>query len=115
MDPLKYQQPPTPAPSSFTDEVLHVKIRHKKPDGDKSELLSFPVRDPGNVSTAAASNDFRFSAAVAAFGMLLSDSEHKADATFDLARELAHASLGEDPNGHRAEFLNLVTAARHLR
>ena len=56
----------------------------------------------------------KFSAAVAAFGMLLRDSEYKGEASFDMVLELARESRGDDPHGDRAEFLKLVTTAKNL-
>ena len=61
-----------------------------------------------------ASVDFRFGAAVASFGMLLRDSEHKGEATYVSVLELARGAMGPDVRGYRAEFLELVQAARKL-
>ena len=63
---------------------------------------------------ADASADFHFAAAVACFGMLLRDSQHKAEATYDLATQLAQAGRGQDESGYRAEFLKLVELAKAL-
>ncbi|MEN8148473.1 MAG: VWA domain-containing protein [Planctomycetota bacterium] len=107
-EPLKYQHPPVQSPTAFEDEVLTVKVRYKAPAGRESQCRSMVARDPGAVSTTAATDDFRFSAAVAAFGLLLRDSHFKGQASFALVRELAHGSLGEDRCGHRRAFLDLV-------
>ena len=64
---------------------------------------------------AEASPDFRFAAAVAGWGMLLRDSEHKGLATFQMVLELAQAAKGDDPFGYRAEFLRLVTTSEAVR
>jgi Ca-activated chloride channel family protein len=61
----------------------------------------------------APSGDLRFASAVAAFGMLLRDSEHKGNATFDTVRRLAVGTT-EDASGYRAEFLGLVARAESL-
>ena len=53
-------------------------------------------------------------AAVAEFGMLLRDSQHKGDASFDEVLELARKSLGKDGEGHRAELVRLVETAKRL-
>lgn len=58
--------------------------------------------------------DMRFAAAVAEFAMLLSDSPYKGSATYQSALQLAIESLGEDPYGHRAEFVELVQRAAQL-
>jgi Ca-activated chloride channel family protein len=114
-DPLKYQSPSFPTGDALGNEILTLKLRYKEPDGTVSRLVSSPVVDPGNVGIAATSPDFRFSAAVAAFGLLLRDSEFKGEATFELVRDLAHAALGEDPHGDRRAFMELVETAAKLK
>ena len=113
VDRLKYQTPPVTAIDLTSAELLTVKLRYKAPDGDASQLLTVPVLDAG-ADCIAASRDFRFTAAVAALGMLLRDSEHKGDASFETVLALARAGLGGDPHGRRAEFLGLVKMARDL-
>ena len=91
-------------------ELLTVKLRWKKPDGDTSTLLEVPLTEQGGGFDAAPA-DFRFAAAVAAFGMILRDSEHKGTATLPLVAEIAGTALGRDAAGYRAEFLDLVRKA----
>jgi len=62
--------------------------------------------------TGAASEDFRFASAVAAWGMFLRDSEFCQDFTLDQVARLARNSLGEDEDGYRSEFVRLVETAR---
>jgi Ca-activated chloride channel family protein len=63
---------------------------------------------------SAVSRDFNWAAAVAAFGMILRDSQFRGQASFDLVLELAQAAKGEDPAGRRQEFIDLVRAAKAL-
>jgi len=114
VDPLKYQKPYVPGDRNYGDEVLTAKLRYKQPDGEKSRLLEYPLRDPGEVTFGAASRDFQFSAAVAAFGLLLRGSEHRGQASYGMVEELIHATLGEDPFGYRKELLSLVVTAKGL-
>ena len=86
---------------------MTVKFRYKPPKEEKSKLIEHPVIDPG-ILLAKTSNNFRFSAAVAGFGMLLRDSKFKGNLTYDAIIELAKASKGKDPEGYRAEFIRLV-------
>src|SRR5690606_23757568 len=90
--------------------VLFVKLRYQEPGGSESRLLTHPVRRVVERPSA----DFRFSAAVAAWGMLLRDSEHCAGFTLSDVRALADGARGEDPDGYRGEFLELVARARSL-
>ncbi len=113
VDPLKYQKPAEAKPGNTSRELATLKIRYKAPRGLDSRLLTFPVagveRDLG-----ATSESFRFSAAVAGFGMLLRRSPHRADASYALVRDLAQGALGSDTHGYRREFLSLVTSAERL-
>jgi len=114
LDDLKYQSGGSLSTAASSGELLTVKVRYKEPEGSESKLLSFPVSD-SDTPIAEASRDFRFSAAVAGFGMLLKGSEHKGDATFKMMRELADAAKGDDPQGHRAELVKLIDAATKLK
>lgn len=120
VDPLRYgpRRKPVPARATPDDEVanelLTVKIRYKAPDGDVSRMLEFPLVDRG-AGFAAADAEFKFATAVAAWGMLLRESPHVGAATWADVLEWAQAGLGNDANGHRAEFIELVRKARALR
>jgi len=109
---LKYQQTVPSNPSS-NKELLTVKFRYKKPDGDTSTLLERTAsKYTGNLS--ATSDNYRFSAAVAGWGMLLRDSEHSGDATYASIAEMARGARGEDPNGYRSEFVRLAEISELL-
>jgi Ca-activated chloride channel family protein len=111
VDPLRYQQPQVLSPAAASGELLTVKLRYKEPDGDTSRLVSTPVTGSGE---GRGSERVRFAAAVAAFGMLLRDSEHKGTAGWPLVLELARGALGPDREGYRAQFLELAAAAERL-
>ena len=67
-----------------------------------------------NASYRNASENFKFSAAVAEFGMLLRDSRYKGQSSYDGAAELARAATGADLRGYRTEFVKLVETAKGL-
>ena len=120
-EPLKYQPPqPKAAPEATlvdgetSRELLTVKLRWKKPDGDASTLDEVPLVDRGGAFEQA-SADLRFAGAVAAFGMVLRNSEYKGEATLPLVAKIAAGALGPDRGGYRAEFLDLVRKAETLR
>jgi Ca-activated chloride channel homolog len=116
VDSLKYSsnERPASAPSTFSDEMLTVKLRYKKPDGDKSELVERAVTDTGaNFENAPV--DLKFAAAVAEFGMILRDSEYKGDGTFGAVLDWAQEGKGSDLNGYRAGFIELVRRAQALK
>ena len=120
-EPLKYQ-PPQPKPAreaalvdgETSRELLTVKLRWKKPDGDASTLDEVPLVDRGGAFEQA-SADLRFAGAVAAFGMVLRNSEYKGEVTLPLVAKIAAGALGPDRGGYRAEFLDLVRKAETLR
>ena len=114
VDPLKYQQSAKPTSEGATsDELLTLKIRYKQPDGDTSTKLEFPISDAGG-SFAEATDDFQFAAAVASFGMLLRNSEHRGNTSYAAVLEIAESGAGRDLHEYRAEFLQLVKRARQL-
>jgi Ca-activated chloride channel family protein len=114
VDPLKYQQKQQYSQHSGSAEIMTIKFRYKKPDEDKSKLIEHTVADAGG-SIEKASENFRFAAAVAEFGMLLRNSEFKQSSTYDSAWGLAKNALGKDEEGYRSEFLRLVKAAQSLK
>jgi Ca-activated chloride channel family protein len=113
VDPLKYQKNKAPAPVSDSNDWMTVKFRYKQPDGNKSRLLErILTQEP--IMLSKTSDNFRFAAAVAEMGLLLRDSKHKADASFDQVIQLAKAARGRDEQGYRAEFVRLVESAGSL-
>ncbi len=92
-------------------EMMNVKLRYKQPEGGESALFEVAAHDQGGAFDRA-SEDFRFAAAVAAFGMELRGSRHKAQTDYDLIINLAEASKGIDPQ--RSAFIDLVVRAKTL-
>lgn len=100
---------------SNADEYAFVKIRYKAPGEATSRLIETPVTDANAVASfAEASEDLRFSVAVAAFGQKLRGTDAVADYGYDRIMEIAAAARGADPFGYRAEFLSLVRLASAL-
>ena len=113
VDPLKYQRKVTVIyPRVSPNEVLTVKLRYKDPDGDTSKLITRTVKK--SEFTHYPTGDFAWASAVAEFGMLLRGSEYRGNSSYEQALNLAHNNTGNDPNGLRAEFLNLVEIARNI-
>jgi Ca-activated chloride channel family protein len=61
-----------------------------------------------------ASANFQFVSAVAEFGMVLRNSKFKQKSSFDAAWLIAKNSLGNDGEGYRAEFLQLILDAGRI-
>jgi Ca-activated chloride channel family protein len=113
VDPLKYQKPGQTSPSADSDEILTMKIRSKEPGKDKSVLTEFTLKDSAE-KFSKASQDFKFAAAVAAFGMALRDSPYKGNANLENALDWAKEGRGSDRNGYRQEFIRLIHRAISL-
>ena len=114
-DDLRYAKPnaATADAKAGSDEYAFFKIRYKLPNGDVSKLITTPVTKANEVS-AAASDDVRFSTAVAAFGQKLRGTDSLASYSYaDIAR-LGAGSRGDDAFGYRSEFLSLVRLADAL-
>lgn len=111
VDKLKYQPNKTPARGNGSAEMLTVKLRYKTPDGHTSKLISKAVIDQ-SAPFSHTSNNFRFAAAVAEFGMLLRQSEFKQEASYDQLIGIAENAKGKDKEGYRSEFIKLAKSAK---
>ncbi|MBC7935006.1 MAG: von Willebrand factor type A domain-containing protein [Rhizobacter sp.] len=99
--------------TNFNEEVMTIKFRYKAPDGDMSKLIEHPVKDNG-VKISGTSENFRFAAAVAQFGMLLRNSEFKGNASYNTVLQLAKNAALNDKEGYKKEFISLVETAISL-
>ena len=89
-------------------EWLTISIRYKKPAGDKSNLLEYPVGY--ECYTTRPSDDFVFAAAVAEFGLLASHSEYPEGASVrHVEKALRSVDLSDQ---YKKEFLKLVQAVQ---
>jgi len=104
VDDLKYT---TPVIRGQTGELLTVKFRYKKPNEDESQLIVKTVRNKTK-KLVNATTDFKFSAAVALFGLQLRKSIFINTLRKKDVIALAEAGKGEDEEGYRAEFIRLV-------
>ena len=110
---LKYQNTELNATALSKNEIATVKFRYKNPDERKSILMTeeIPMKV---VSDNTLSENYRFSAAVAGFGLLLRDSQHKGKCNYKMLIDLAQNSKGKDEEGYRSEFIRLMKLAKHL-
>jgi len=109
---LKYQQ--TTVASNGTD-LMTVKFRYKPLKSDESILIEEVLKKPDLTQIDKTSDNFRFSAAVAGFGMILRKSEFKSGLNYDMIENLAINAVGADKHGDRADFLALVKMARQIQ
>ena len=113
---LKYQQGPAVrlTEAAGSGELLTLSLRYKQPEAQESKLLEFAAKD-SDKRIGEASKDFQFASSVAAFGMILRNSQHRGQATLSAVEEIAASAVGDDPGGYRAEFVDLVRRAKQLR
>jgi Ca-activated chloride channel homolog len=114
-DPLKYQAANDNEMGStkFNNELLTIKFRYKAPSKDKSDLITYTVKDE-TISFAKASDNFRFAAAVANFAMLLRNSEYKGNSSYSKVLSMANAAIGVDTEGYRKECIELIKTAETI-
>jgi Ca-activated chloride channel family protein len=89
-----------------------LRVRYRRPGESRTRTMAL---DPDAVTYSTdwskTSDDFRFAAAVAAFGELLRASPHAAeDLDAGTVVRWAESGLGPDPQGQRAAFVRLVDA-----
>jgi Ca-activated chloride channel family protein len=106
--PLRYGE--TPALMGDLAELGFFKLRYKAPGEATSVLIEQPIPVPDT----AASDDVRFSIAMAGFGELLRGGSYLGNWGWDEAIALASGARGEDPFGYRAEAVTLMRLAEAL-
>ena len=114
LEPLRYQSK-TLENKSMRDEIAHLRLRYKAPEGSESKLLEWPLQRASiKGDFAQASERMRFAAAVAGFGQLLKGGQYTGKFSFGDIAKLAYGARGEDRFGYRGEFLSLVKLAQSL-
>ena len=114
VDPLRYQVSRKESEENYSDELLTIKVRYKKPYGNTSMLLEKPVKDYGE-EIEDASENLKFAAAVVEFGMILRESEFKGSSTLESAAKLAGSAKGNDEDGYRSEMIRLIKTVKDMR
>ena len=112
VDPLKYQQN-AKIVKSAGNEVMTIKFRYKKPGEENSKLIVHAVKD-NQIALGKTSDNFRFAAAVAEWGMILRQSEFKSGSSYTQVIQLAKAARGKDEEGYRSEFIKMVENAASI-
>ena len=97
--------------TGIENEMLTVSIRYKEPDADTSVLLTYPLQADGTLQEEASKNH-QLASAVAAFGMLLRDSEHKGTASYDMVADMLKKLNSDD--AYVLELESLVAKAARL-
>ncbi len=107
VDPLKYQRAKSKQVQSYSEELMTIKLRYKKPAGTKSKLISKPVNIDAK-ELERTSDNFRWAATVAGFGMLLRNSDFKQEANYENMIAMGKGALGTDMEGYRQEMIKMM-------
>lgn len=94
-------------------EFMHIKLRYKPPTENASKLIEHTTYN-NQFNKVAISDNFKFAAAVAQFGLLLHNSKYKANASYNHVLKIVNTCLENDEQGYRKEFVHLVQKARGL-
>jgi len=114
LEPLRYNRSADTGKSQ-SNEIAFLRLRHKAPDADQSQLIERPIyRNSITEDMAKTSDNFRFSAAVAGFGQLLRGGRYTEGFDYSDVARLAGNARGQDHFGYRGEFLRLVNLAGSL-
>ena len=116
VDESRYATQATPpvAQGGKVNEYGFLKIRYKTPNGLRSRLLERPILIDAGVP-AKLRQDVEFSTAVAGFGQLLRGGRYTGSLGYEDVLRQAQSALGEDRDGRRAEFVQLVREAQEAR
>ena len=107
---LKYSKNES-ASTAFGNELATIKFRYKKPDGVKS-IEMVQVIENKSIPIENSSDDFKFSSAVAWFGLKLRDSKLVQKKDSEAIKTLAKKGLSNDEDGYKAEFIRLVETVK---
>lgn len=98
---LKYSETVT----NGSNEWLTLSVRYKEPDADESILLEYPVDE--SAYTENPSDDWKFAAAVAEFGLVVTDSDYKGEASLKHVKSVLK-ELDIEDDEYKEEFYDLV-------
>ena len=114
LEPLRYQSTAQEKKTNG-DEIAHLRLRYKAPNGHDSQLLEWPLQRAAIKSEIAQTSErMRFAAAVAGFGQLLQGGKYTGSYNYGDIAKLAQGARGDDRFGYRSEFLSLVGIAQSL-
>ncbi len=113
--PLRYASD-SKSGSSKDFELAYLNMRYKLPGEKTSKLIEHPILYKDiQQDLASSSENFRFAAAVAAFGQLLRGGKYLNDYDWSEIRDLVNTAKGQDNFGYRGEFLQLLGLAEALQ
>jgi Ca-activated chloride channel family protein len=112
IDPLRYGN--SRRVKGRTGELALLRLRFKQPDSDTSSLIEYPLLRRMIKRAGHTTDNFRFAAAVAAFGDILRGGTYAGAFGYNGSLRLAAGARGKDRAGYRQEFMQLVRMADRL-
>ncbi len=101
--------------NQYLDELAYLRLRYKSDSQSKSRLIQRPIYQKEIIKKLqVASNNFKFSAAVAAFAQQLRGGKYLSNFGYNEILQLAKESKGKDDSGYRGELIQLVSLAKAL-
>ncbi|MFZ1826730.1 MAG: YfbK domain-containing protein, partial [Chitinophagales bacterium] len=96
--------------NSDNKELLQLHIKYKEPKSAKQSVNKEIISSIkyNNQAYTNASENFKWSAAVAEFGLIIRNSKFKSNADLIQVNQLAESAIGNDRNGYRADFLVML-------
>jgi len=111
---LRYGTPQAAPAGVAANELAHLRLRYKRPGEDTSRLIQTPISTAQAMAKHTPSPALRFAATVAAYADALRGGKNIDGWTWDDIARSARQTAGEDPWKLRAEFVDLVDAARRI-
>ena len=102
-----------PAPEAAPGDTVLARVKISWRDPQDTAMQYLPGVIPAELkSFDKASDDCRFAAGVALFGMLLRKSSYCGKGNIDMVSDIARRALGADKGNYRLEFLKMVKMLR---
>ncbi len=96
------------------DDLMVLQLRYKKPKGEQpSQLMEYRL-NAAALDRKTESENFLLASSIAEFGLLLRDSKFKGSASYEHAISRAREAAKNDPNGYRAELVQLMEKAQGI-
>jgi Ca-activated chloride channel homolog len=115
VDALRYGEKRAKDLGGSRNEYGFLKIRYKLPEGDTSTLVTQPIPIETPKPAGVVQREVAFSTAVAGFAQLLKGGTYTGTLDYEDVIEQAQGAKGEDRNGYRAEFVELVKKAKSAK
>ena len=115
VDPLRYQAAEPKKALDDNGELAFLRLRYKAPNGHKSQLIETPIKMANmREHLSDTSDSYRFAAAVAGFAQRLRGGAYSSTLSYAEIANLAKDASGDDENGYRHEFVQLVKLAQQI-